>query len=173
MLAVQKVMLESLLNFRIRGATLTYEELLTALENIVIDKVSAAPTSRGKKVVDTSALIEIGMAAKDDSESSREERDHRNVDVALQAFDKRTRIRQLEVPERVNLEHSQVHKWQRWKGSRSRRKAFMTDRQLHQRRHVNSERWQRRQQDMLGWSQSRTHCSLVSKRRQQDPACHV
>ena len=37
MLAVKKLMLDSLLNFRFRGTTLNYEELPIALENIIID----------------------------------------------------------------------------------------------------------------------------------------
>ena len=52
MLAVKKLMPESFLNFRLRGTTLNYEELL--------------PTTRQKNV-DTSAPMEIGMAAKDGS----------------------------------------------------------------------------------------------------------
>ena len=48
MLAVEKLMLESLLNFRFRGATLKYEELLIALENIIIEMVSTTPTTRQK-----------------------------------------------------------------------------------------------------------------------------
>ena len=37
MLAVKKVMLQSVLNFRFRKATLKCEELLSALENIIMD----------------------------------------------------------------------------------------------------------------------------------------
>ena len=45
--AVEKLTPESLLNYRFRGTTLPYEELLTALENIIIDKVT---THSGSKV---------------------------------------------------------------------------------------------------------------------------
>ena len=38
-LAVKKLMPESLLNCRLRGTTLPHEELLIALENIITDKV--------------------------------------------------------------------------------------------------------------------------------------
>ena len=69
--AVKKLMLVSLLNFRIRGTTLTYDELLIALENI-IDKVSTVQTSKQKKF-DTRAPMEIGVAKKDDHDRSREE----------------------------------------------------------------------------------------------------
>ena len=68
--AVKKLMLGSLLNFRIRGTTLTYDELLIALENI--DKVSTVQTSKQKKF-DTRAPMEIGVAKKDDHDRSREE----------------------------------------------------------------------------------------------------
>ena len=39
MLAVKKLMPESLLNNRFRGTTMSYSELIVALENIIIDKV--------------------------------------------------------------------------------------------------------------------------------------
>ena len=73
MLAAKKLLLESLLKFRIRGATLTDEELLMSLEKIIIiDKFSTAETTKQKKF-DTSAPKEIGMATKDYSDSSRED----------------------------------------------------------------------------------------------------
>ena len=42
--AVKKLMLGSLLNFRFRGTTMSYDEFLITLENIIIDKVAAVPT---------------------------------------------------------------------------------------------------------------------------------
>ena len=63
---------------------MSYEEFLIALENIISDKVSTVPTTRHKKI-DTSAPLEIGMAAKGDGENSREERDQRIMDIELQA----------------------------------------------------------------------------------------
>ena len=83
MLAVKKLMLESLSNFRFRGTALNYEEFTIALENIIIDKVSTAPTSRQKNI-NTTAPMEVGIAAKDDSESSREEGDERIMGISLQ-----------------------------------------------------------------------------------------
>ena len=50
-------MLESQLNFRFRGTTKWYDELLIALENI-IDKVATVPTASSRKI-DTSAPMEI------------------------------------------------------------------------------------------------------------------
>ena len=89
MLAVKKLMAESLLNNRFRRTAMSYNELLVALENIIIDKVATVPTARNKEI-DTSAPMEIGMAAKDDGESVREEGDQRIVDPALQAVWKGT-----------------------------------------------------------------------------------
>ena len=65
MLAVKKPMLESLLNDRLRATTTSYSELLLAQLNIIIDKVERVPTARNRKI-DTSAPMEIGMAATDD-----------------------------------------------------------------------------------------------------------
>ena len=48
-LAVKKLMFESLLNCRFRGTTLPYEELLIALETIVIDKVTTHSAPKAKK----------------------------------------------------------------------------------------------------------------------------
>ena len=46
---------------------MSYCELLVALVNIIIDKVATVPTATNRNF-DTSAPMEIGMAAKDDSE---------------------------------------------------------------------------------------------------------
>ena len=81
MLAVKP---ESLLNYRFRGTTMSYSELIVALENIIIDKVAMVPTARGRKH-DTSAPVEIGMAAKEDGENASQEGDQRIKDIALQA----------------------------------------------------------------------------------------
>ena len=71
MFAVKDLMLESLLNFRFRGTTLDYEELLIALENIIIDKVATVLAARNRKI-DTSALMESAtVAAKEDCDSLR------------------------------------------------------------------------------------------------------
>ena len=54
------MMLESLLNYRFRGTT--FEELLVALDNIIIDKAATHSASKVKKI-DTSAPMEIGKTA--------------------------------------------------------------------------------------------------------------
>ena len=84
MLAVKQLMPESLLNHRFRGTTMSYSELLVALENIIIDKVATVPAVRSKKQ-DTSAPMEIGMAAREDGESASQDGDQRIMDLALQA----------------------------------------------------------------------------------------
>ena len=64
MLAVKKLMPESLLNYRFRGTTVSYSEIIVALENIIVDMVSTIPSSKSRKT-DTSAPMEIGMTAKE------------------------------------------------------------------------------------------------------------
>ena len=64
MFAVKKLMPESLLNYRFKGTTMSYSELIIALENIIIDKLSTVPSSKSRRN-DTSAPMEIGMAAKE------------------------------------------------------------------------------------------------------------
>ena len=71
-LGSKKMMLENLLNYRLRGTTLPREELLIALEIIIIDKVTTLSASKGKKI-DTSAPMEIGMAAGTDGDDALEE----------------------------------------------------------------------------------------------------
>ena len=75
-LAVKKLMPESLLNYRFRGTAMPYGDLVIALENIIIDKVSTVATARSRKH-DTSAPMEIGMATKEDGENASQEGDQR------------------------------------------------------------------------------------------------
>ena len=89
MLAVKKLMPERLLNYRFKGTTMSYNELIIALENIIVDKVVTVPTVRNKKH-DTSAPLEIGMAAKEDGENASQEGDQRIMDLSLQAVYKGT-----------------------------------------------------------------------------------
>ena len=88
-LAVKKLMPESLLNYRFRGTAMLYYELIIALENIIIDKVSTVTTARSKKH-DTSAPMKIGMATKEDGENASQEGDQRIIDLTLQAVYKGT-----------------------------------------------------------------------------------
>ena len=89
MLAVKKLMPESLLKYRLRGTTMLYSELIVALENIMVDKVVTDPTARNKKH-DTSAPLEIGRAAKEDGENASQEGDERIMNIVLQAVYKGT-----------------------------------------------------------------------------------
>ena len=74
---------------KFRGTTMSYSELIVALENITVEKVVTVPTARNKKH-DTSAPMEIGMAAKEDGENASQEGDQRIMDIALQAVHKGT-----------------------------------------------------------------------------------
>ena len=84
MLAVKKLMPESLLNDRFTGTTMSHSETIIALENKIVDKVSIVPSSKSRRN-DTSAPMEIGMAAQEDGESVSQEGDQRIMDLALQA----------------------------------------------------------------------------------------
>ena len=70
-LSVKKLMPESVLTYRFRGTTLPYEELLITLESIIIDKVTTH--SPKVKKIDTSAPMDIGMAAGADGKEAFEE----------------------------------------------------------------------------------------------------
>ena len=63
---------------------MSHSTLIVALENIIINKVAMVPIAKGK-THDTSALMEIGMATKEDSENASQEGDQRIIDLALQA----------------------------------------------------------------------------------------
>ena len=67
---------------------MSYDELIIALENIIIDKVPTV-TTRSRKH-DTSAPMVIGMAARDDGENASQEGDQRIIDLELQAVYKGT-----------------------------------------------------------------------------------
>ena len=84
MLAVTKLMPESLLNYRFRGTTMSYRDLFVTLENIIIDKVATVPTARSRKI-DTGAAMEIGMTAKENGENASQEGAQRILGLALQA----------------------------------------------------------------------------------------
>ena len=88
-LAVNWLMPESLLNNRFRGTTLPYEELLIALEIFIMDKVTTHSASKVKKI-DTSAPMEIGMAAGTDGEEAFEEGYGKTSELAVQAVYKGT-----------------------------------------------------------------------------------
>ena len=71
MLAVKKLMPESFI----------------AVENIIVDKMSSVPSSKNRRN-DTSAPMEIGMAAKEDGERVSQG-DQRITDLALQVWQRR------------------------------------------------------------------------------------
>ena len=82
-------MSERLLNYRFHGTTLPHEELLIALESIIIDKVTTLSVSKVKKI-DTSAPMEIGMAVGIDGEEAFEEWYGKTAELAVQAVYKGT-----------------------------------------------------------------------------------
>ena len=155
MLAVTKLMPESLLHYRFRGTTMSYSELLVALENIIIDKVPTVPTGRSWKK-DTSAPVEIGMAAKEDGENASQEEDQRIMDLALQAVCKGTgKVKWA------------LGKGQRWneKGGKGGNRWREELTQWQERKKRARERWQGRNQNMLDVRQDRTHRRLVQEGR--------
>ena len=79
---------------------MSHSELLVALENVIIDKVVTVPTARNRKI-DTSAPMELVMAAKDDVGSLR---DQRIVDLALQGCLRRNRWRKMRFRKGSELE---------------------------------------------------------------------
>ena len=90
MLAVKKLMPMSLLIYRFTGTTRQcHNEIIIAVENIIVDKVSTVPSSKIRRN-DTSAPMETGMAAKRNGESVSQEGDQRIMDLALQAVHKGT-----------------------------------------------------------------------------------
>ena len=78
------MMPDSLLNYQFRGTTLPHTELLIALENFIKVKVTTHSASKVKKI-DTSAPMEIGMAAGTDGEEAFEEGHGKATELAVQA----------------------------------------------------------------------------------------
>ena len=109
MLAIKKLMPESLLDYKFRVTTMSHSELFVALENIIIDKVVTVPTARSRKN-DTSAPMEIGMAAKEDGDNASQEGDQRIGGLALQAVYKGMGKRKVELWQGSELERE---RWQK------------------------------------------------------------
>ena len=68
---------------------MSHSEIIIALKNTIVDKVSAIPSSKSRRN-DTSTPMETGMAAKEDGERGSQEGDQRIMDFALQAVYKGT-----------------------------------------------------------------------------------
>ena len=86
MLALKKLILQSLWNFRFCGTTMSYNEFLIALE---ISSSTLLQLYRQPETGRLTSAPKNGMASKDDGEHSREG-DPRIVDLALQAVHKGT-----------------------------------------------------------------------------------
>ena len=165
MFAVNKLMPESLLNYRFRGRTMSYSELIIALENNIVAQVATVPTARSRKH-DSSAPMEIGMAAKEDGEHASQEGDRRIVDLALQAIYKG-----------IGKGKWCFGKGQNWneKGGKGSKDGGKNSRQKGSGK--KGGKWQDkggkgRNKNMLDVRQDRTHCRLVQERRQQKLVRH-
>ena len=77
-------MLESLLSDRFRGTTVTYDALIIALENMILDE-SHDHAKLEPMTPDTSSPMDIRVAAKDESDETRDDKEQRIADVAGQA----------------------------------------------------------------------------------------
>ena len=133
---------------------MSYSELLTSLENIIIDKAATVPTARNRKT-DTSAPMEIGTAAKEDGESASEEEDERIVDLALEAVYKEL-VKESGVLARVRVGMAKVAKVAKMGGRTHGRKAVA----------------RKEAKGTRKVEQDRTHCSVVQKGRQQNFVRH-
>ena len=142
MLAVKKLTPESLLNYRFRGTTMSYSEIIIALENIIVEKASTVPSSKNRRN-DTSAPMEIRMAAKEDGESASQEGDQRIMDLALQAVYKGTGKGKWELGKGQNWNEKGS------KGGNDGGKEFVAEGQRQERRKRARKGWQVRFQNML------------------------
>ena len=102
---------ESLVNCRFRGTTLPHEELLIALENVIIDKFTRHSASKGKKI-GTSAPMDIGMAAGTDGEEAFEERYGKHLILQCKQCTREQEPKVDGVEERVPAVHNRTQFWQ-------------------------------------------------------------
>ena len=157
-LAVKKLMLESLLNYR--HHCLTENCLLIALENIIIDKVTTHLSSKVKKI-DTCAPIEIGMA---DGEEAFVEGCGKASELAVQAVYKETGAK-------CGWSGGKGPSWsvQKYfisgervkKGANRGGKGQWSKTGGKKRRKRTRERWERRHQSLLELRGNRTHCGKL------------
>ena len=140
-------------------------ELLVALEDIIIDKVATAPTARHRKI-DTSAPMEVAMAAQGDGESARERRISKNFRPCIAGLSTEEQAKERRVLERVRVRTKKGTKVAKMGGKNPCQKESSGKK----RDHRAGARWQGRDQSMLDVWQDRTHCSVVSTRRQQQIA---
>ena len=144
---------------------MSYSELIVALENIIVDKVVTVPTARSRKH-DTSAPMEIGMAAEADGESASQEGDHKIINLALQAVHKGT-----------GKGKWRFGKGQNWnekggKGGKDGGKNSWQKGSGKKRGKGQEKGWQGRNQNVLDVRQGRTHCSFVQEGRKQKLVRH-
>ena len=100
---------QSLVNCRFRGTTLPHEELLIALENVIIDKVTRHSVSKVNKT-DTSAPMDIGMVAGTDGEEAFEEGYGKHLILQCKQCTKEQELKVDGVEERVRVAvHNRTH----------------------------------------------------------------
>ena len=130
--------------------------------NIIVDKVPSVPTARSRKH-DTSAPMEIGMAAKEDGENASQEGDQRIIHLALQA------VYKGQAKESGAL--ARVRKWNE-KGGKGGKDGGRNSWQKGSGKKGGKRKVAREKPERVGRAQDRTHCSLVQERRTQKPARH-
>ena len=102
MLAVKKLMPESLPNYRFRGTTMSYSEIHCTGEHNVLTRCRQSRKSKSRRN-DTSAPMEIGMAAKEDGESVSQERRSENHGSCVAGCLQRRRSRKMVIQQRSKL----------------------------------------------------------------------
>ena len=132
---------------------MSYSEIIIALKNTIVDKVSAIPSSKSRRN-DTSTPMEIGMAAKEDGESGSQEGDDRIMDFALQAVHKGTG-------------KGKGLNWNEKGGKGGRMEERTRGRRAVGRKEERArDRWQGRIQNVLDVRQDRTHLQLGAEKEE-------
>ena len=142
MLAVKKLMPERLLNYRYRGTTMSYSEVIIALENVIVDKEVTVPPSKNRRNL-TSAPMEIGMAAREDGESASQEGRSENCGFLVAGCLQKNRQRTMEIRQRSKVERERRQRWEGWT------KEFVAEGQRQESRKRARNGCQRRFQNML------------------------
>ena len=73
---------ENLLYYRFQGTTLTYDEMIFALENVTLDKLTTTPVANPRKI-DTNGSMDMGMAAEGGVSEAKSEEKQRVTGVTL------------------------------------------------------------------------------------------
>ena len=82
---------------------MSYSETIIVLENIIVDKVSTVPSGKNRRN-DTSAPMEVGMAAKEDGEKCEPRRRSENCRSCVAGCPERNRQRKMGIRQRSKME---------------------------------------------------------------------